>query len=93
MLRTFWSGWFIYFREGSAAAAAEGGGRERGGGEEGVWKPARSLRVCSETSRQLLGAGTATPHSQKPEKDQSQAGRDKKRHKDRQHAYPRVKVA
>lgn len=35
VLGTFWSDWFIYFREGSAAAASGGGGeRERGGGRE-----------------------------------------------------------
>ena len=46
--------------------------------EEKGWKTVKD-RVCSETSHQLLAADTATLHYQKPEKEQSQAGREKKR--------------
>lgn len=45
------------------------------------WKTVKNRpRVCSETSHRLRGASTATLHYQKPEKEQSQAGRVKERH-------------
>lgn len=49
--------------------------------EEKGWKTVKDRpRVCSETSHQLLGADAATLHYQKAEKEQSQAGREKKRY-------------
>ena len=98
VLRTFWSDWFIYFREGSTAAAGGGGERERGGGREKkggrMENREEQAKSCSETSHQLQGTGTATLYYQKPEKEQSQAGSKKeKTYKDRQYSFSRVKVA
>lgn len=59
---TFWSDWFIYFREGSAAVAGGGGKRERGGGREREGKTGwKNMEIVfSEVSPQLLG--DSLPH-------------------------------
>lgn len=102
MLGTFWSDWFIYFREGRAAAAAAAGGGERGGGREGrrekeEEKGWETLKSAHGLLRDLRSA----PRSWPCHTSSSQAGqgprpgrkRKEKTQKDSQYTLPRVKVA
>lgn len=87
---TFWSDWFIYFREGSAAAGGGGGDRERGGGREEEGR----------NGKQGRGRGAGGPWSvhgslqpQKPEEEELGQARREKTDRDWQCTRPRVKAA